>query len=182
MKQLNSHIALPLLSGLFALALTVVLQSASLAAIENVQFDDPKIETRYQQLIAELRCLVCQNQNLADSNAELAKDLRRKTAEMLRAGKSDDEILTFMRDRYGDFILYRPPFSATTAALWVGPFVLLLVAAFGILLTIKRRQENEMMRSTETHDEAQRIKIRNILATAPDLSKPSDSGSPEEKE
>ena len=100
----------------------------SQAAIEATQFESSELEKRYQGLIAELRCLVCQNQNLADSDAELAKDLRRKTTEMLKAGHTDQQILDFMQERYGDFVLYRPPFNSTTAILWLGPFILLLFA------------------------------------------------------
>ena len=110
------------------------------AAIEAVEFNSPELSSRYQALIAELRCTVCQNQNLADSDAELAKDLRRKTEEMLKAGQSDEDILSYMRDRYGDFVLYRPPLNTTTYLLWLGPFVLLISASAGLLISIKRKQ------------------------------------------
>ena len=84
-------------------------------------------EQRFQHLARELRCLVCQNQNIADSDAGLARDLRKEVFEMMRAGKSDDEIKRFLTDRYGDFVLYRPPFKATTLVLWVGPILILLI-------------------------------------------------------
>ncbi len=109
------------------------------AKIEAHRFESPEREALYQQMIAELRCLVCQNQNLADSNAELAKDLRDKTYNMVSGGKSRGEIVDYMTQRYGDFVLYRPPLKASTILLWAGPFVFLLIALFiGIRIVRKR--------------------------------------------
>ncbi len=105
------------------------------AAIEAYEFETPKMEADYNQLIDELRCLVCQNQNLADSDADLAKDLRRETYEMLKQGKSQQEVMDFMVARYGDFVLYRPQFKSSTYLLWLGPFLLLLV----VLVLVVRR-------------------------------------------
>jgi cytochrome c-type biogenesis protein CcmH len=141
----------------------------SYAAIEAVQFEDPATLQRYQSLIAELRCLVCQNQNLADSDAGLAKDLRRKTAEMLQQGKTDQEILDYMSDRYGDFVLYRPPLNLSTALIWVGPFVLLLLVGTGLLLSIRRRSKQHALNGAPTIDQQQRDEVRAILDNAPDL-------------
>jgi len=93
----------------------------------------PHDEERYQVLVNELRCLVCQNQTIADSNAPLAADLRNKVREQLVAGRSNAEIYDFVTERYGDFVLYRPPVRASTWLLWFGPFVLL---AFGLLLAV----------------------------------------------
>src|SRR6187551_2017125 len=90
---------------------------------------DPALEARMTRITAELRCLVCQNQTIADSNAGLAVDLRRETREMLRQGKSDAEIIAYMTARYGDFVLYRPPLKATTALLWFGPAAMLALGA-----------------------------------------------------
>lgn len=98
-------------------------------------------DTRIRALEEKLRCLVCQNQTLADSNAELAGDLRREVREQVSAGKSDEEIVGFLVQRYGDFVLYEPPFKATTALLWLGPF-LLLAAAAGVLIVAVRRRRN----------------------------------------
>jgi cytochrome c-type biogenesis protein CcmH len=84
---------------------------------------------------------VCQNQSLADSNAELAGDLRKQVRDQVAAGRSDEEIIAFLVQRYGDFVLYEPPFKATTALLWVGPFVLLLGAAAFLILTLRRRRD-----------------------------------------
>ena len=103
--------------------------------------DDPNLEKRVNALSSELRCLVCQNQTLADSNAPLAVDLRNQIREQLKAGKSEHDVRHFMVARYGDFVLYRPPFKASTAALWLGPFVLLLIGAGLFLRIVKRRRE-----------------------------------------
>jgi cytochrome c-type biogenesis protein CcmH len=96
-------------------------------AIDPLPVANEAEEQRFQHLARELRCLVCQNQNIADSDAGLARDLRKEVFEMMRAGKSDDEIKRFLTDRYGDFVLYRPPFKATTLVLWVGPILILLI-------------------------------------------------------
>jgi cytochrome c-type biogenesis protein CcmH len=98
-------------------------------------------EQRIRQLEEKLRCLVCQNQTLADSNAELAGDLRKQVREQVAAGRSDEEVIAFLVQRYGDFVLYEPPFKATTALLWIGPFALLL-AAGAILIAVLRRRRN----------------------------------------
>lgn len=107
------------------------------AAIEAYEFDSPQVEAEYNQLIDELRCLVCQNQNLSGSDADLAKDLRRETYEMLSAGKSRDEVVEFMVARYGDFVLYRPQFKSTTYLLWLGPFLLLLAVLFLVIRRLR---------------------------------------------
>lgn len=101
--------------------------------------DDPVAEARLKHLAVELRCLVCQNQTLADSNAPLAEDLRREVREMIAKDMSDKEIIEFLVARYGDFVLYRPPLKATTTLLWVGPFVLLTVGAAALVITLRRR-------------------------------------------
>ena len=96
---------------------------------------------RIRQLEEKLRCLVCQNQSLADSNAELAGDLRKQVREQVAAGRSDEQILEFLVQRYGDFVRYEPPFKATTALLWIGPFALLAAAAAFLLLALRRRRD-----------------------------------------
>jgi cytochrome c-type biogenesis protein CcmH len=100
---------------------------------------DPALEARVMRLSAELRCLVCQNQTIADSNADLAVDLRNQVREMLRDGRSDEDVLAYMTERYGDFVLYRPPLRAATFVLWFGPALLLVIGA-GVLVTILRRR------------------------------------------
>jgi len=134
------------------------------AAIEAFQFETPAQEARFKHLINELRCLVCQNQNLADSDAELAQDLRRKTYEMIKAGKGDGEILDFMVERYGDFVLYRPPLKGTTIALWVGPFLILAIGVVVLLRVITRRRNDP----TETDDAAELARVERLLAADKD--------------
>ena len=107
------------------------------AAIEAYQFDSPEMEADYYQLIKELRCLVCQNQNLAGSDADLARDLRRETYEMLQQGKSQQEVVDFMVARYGDFVLYRPQFKSSTYLLWLGPFILLLLVLYLVVRRLR---------------------------------------------
>ena len=131
------------LRKLFVLVLTLTLSVSVLAQRAPVQepmvFDTPEQEERFKQLTLELRCMVCQNQNLADSDAQLAHDLRAEVHEMLMAGNTDDEIKTFMVERYGDFVLYRPPVQQNTYLLWVGPFVILLIGAIILRANIKKR-------------------------------------------
>jgi cytochrome c-type biogenesis protein CcmH len=101
---------------------------------------DPKLEARVMALAAELRCLVCQNQTIADSHAELAEDLRNQIRTMLSQGKGEREILDYMTQRYGDFVLYRPPFKGSTALLWIGPGLLFVLALGTLIVVLKRRQ------------------------------------------
>jgi cytochrome c-type biogenesis protein CcmH len=102
---------------------------------------NPELEARVQRVAEELRCLVCQNQTIADSNAELAQDLRREVRQMIERGASEAEVREFMVTRYGDFILYRPPFKYTTLLLWVGPFALLLGGAWILRRVVVARRE-----------------------------------------
>ena len=105
--------------------------------------DDPALEQRVMQLSSELRCLVCQNETLADSHADLAVDLRNQVREQMRAGKSDEQIKEWLTQRYGDFVLYRPPVKPTTWLLWIGPFVLMLGAIAGFILYVRRRARED---------------------------------------
>jgi cytochrome c-type biogenesis protein CcmH len=109
------------------------------AADLPLEFSAPAQEQRYRDLIEELRCLVCQNQNLADSHADLAQDLREEVQQMILAGKSDDEIISFLTARYGDFVLYRPPVKGSTWMLWFAPFLLLL-AGIGFVYRFARNR------------------------------------------
>ncbi len=104
---------------------------------------DPVVAQRAVDLAQKLRCLVCQNQTVADSNADLADDLRKQIREQIAAGKTDDEIIAYMTQRYGDFVLYQPPFKATTVLLWTGP-ALLLLAGFAVLLRNLRRRGDDI--------------------------------------
>jgi cytochrome c-type biogenesis protein CcmH len=119
------------------------------ASIEAYQFESAQMEADYNQLINELRCLVCQNQNLAGSDAALARDLRRETYDMLNEGKSQQQVIDFMVARYGDFVLYRPQFKSTTYLLWLGPFLLLLC----VLVFLVRR----LLSSTKPEVDAQAV-------------------------
>jgi cytochrome c-type biogenesis protein CcmH len=120
-----------------SLALVLAFLASSAGAAEK---EDLQTAARIRQLEEKLRCLVCQNQTLADSNAELAGDLRRQVREQVAAGRSDEQIIEYLVQRYGDFVLYEPPFKATTVLLWVGPFVLLLGAAGVLVMTLRRRR------------------------------------------
>lgn len=124
------------------MTVALVLASASFAQATNEAAplaEDPVVEQRLIAISEELRCLVCQNESLAGSRAELALDLRREIRDLIKAGKTDDQIREFMVERYGDFVLYRPPVKATTVALWVGPFVFLGAGLVGLLVYLRRR-------------------------------------------
>ena len=120
---------------LFALVLALPLQAREAAPLAA----DEATEKRLVTISSELRCLVCQNESLAGSNAELANDLRREIRTMIRAGKSDAEIMDFMVSRYGDFVLYRPPLKGSTLLLWFGPLLLLLVALVAMIRYLRWR-------------------------------------------
>lgn len=111
----------------------------ALAIDSQAAFDDPELQARYEKLTDELRCLVCQNQTIADSNAGLAQDLRREVKDMLTEGASDKEILNFMVERYGNFVRYRPPLNSQTVLLWSAPILLLLGGAIIGIMVLRRR-------------------------------------------
>ena len=123
------------------LALALALTVSAVHAADPLVFDDPAMEERYNDLTLELRCLVCQNQNLADSDAELAQDLRREIYDMMMDGQGDDQIKTFMVDRYGDFVLYRPAMSGNTLLLWLMPGILLGIGAIAVFFTVRNRNQ-----------------------------------------
>ena len=127
---------------------------------ETRQFDNDEQADRYRTLTAELRCLVCQNQNIADSNADLAKDLRDKTYELIMAGQSDADIIDFMVSRYGDFVLYRPPLKASTVVLWLAPFLVVLISLGLLVRFIRRRRQTHqdpLVLSDEQRRQAARL-------------------------
>ncbi len=111
------------------------------AAIESYEFKSAQMESDFNILIKELRCLVCQNQNLAGSNSDLAKDLRRQTYELLTQGKTPDQVVQYMIDRYGDFVLYRPRLKRNTLLLWFGPFVLLALVLWLVIRAMRKKQK-----------------------------------------
>jgi cytochrome c-type biogenesis protein CcmH len=122
--------------GLLCLSLFLSVASANEAAPAVA---DPVLEARMLNITAELRCLVCQNQTIADSHADLAVDLRQQVREMLQKGMTDQQIAEYMTDRYGDFVLYRPPFKSTTMLLWIGPGVMLVLGLLMLVLMLRRR-------------------------------------------
>ena len=121
----------------FALLLPVVSAGAKEAVL---MAEDPEIEARLIKLSSDMRCLVCQNQSLADSDSDFANDLRREMRVMIKQGKTDVEIVDFMVQRFGDFVLFRPPMKMTTALLWFGPFLLLVIGGGALIITLKRRR------------------------------------------
>lgn len=129
--------------------LTLLAAGNVAAAIDAYPFPNDELQQRYDALIDELRCPQCLNTNLAGSDAMIAQDLRREVHRMLLAGKSDEEILTFMYERYGDFILYRPRMSAATAMLWFGPVLFLLLAAIVMFRLMRRPAETSALSDEE---------------------------------
>jgi cytochrome c-type biogenesis protein CcmH len=131
--------SLPVLLRTLLAALLFAFAGHALAIDAQKAFDDPALQARYEHINRELRCLVCQNQTIADSNATLAQDLRREVKSMIAAGKTDDEIREFMIARYGDFVLYRPRMTASNFLLWAAPVLLLLLGAFMGIRYIRRQ-------------------------------------------
>lgn len=129
------------------------------AEIAGFPFETEVEEQRFRDLSAELRCLVCQNQSLADSNAGLAQDLRSELYEQVLTGNSEDQIINFMTDRYGDFILYKPRFAAKNLLLWLGPVLLFIVAIFCLFRF--SRFKNQAQQTQATEEDLQ--KIRELL-------------------
>lgn len=127
---------------LAVLALCALLGCGVAHAIDPLQFKDRAQEVRFQNLTKQLRCLVCQNQDLADSDADLAKDLRRQVFDMMQQGKSDDEIKQYLVARYNDFVLYDPPLKSGTALLWFAPGALVIVG-IGVLINVLRKRARQ---------------------------------------
>jgi cytochrome c-type biogenesis protein CcmH len=124
----------------FAIILASCILTMSASAIDSDKaFDDPEMQARYDKLVAEVRCVTCQNQNIKDSNAFIASDLRREIRRMMSEGKSNDEIKDFLVTRYGDCVLYRPRFEGKTLVLWIAPFLLLLFGGFAMVRVVRSR-------------------------------------------
>lgn len=137
--------------------------SSSLFAQSNTASpvsDNPALEKRVLEISNELRCLVCQNQTIADSNADLAVDLKNQVRKQLSEGRSKEEILKYMTERYGDFVLYKPPLNATTVLLWIGPFLLMLL---GLVLLIHQIKQRKQALSQETFSAQDIERARQLL-------------------
>ena len=128
------------MSRLAALAGALLIACTALAREAAPLADDPKVEARLTAIAEELRCLVCQNESLIASRADLAMDLKRQVREQIKAGKSDQQIRDYMVERYGDFVLYRPPVKRTTLLLWAGPFALVIAGLCTVWIFIRRRR------------------------------------------
>ena len=150
-------VLVPVLVLMFASAAATAKEAADAAA-------NPALEARVMAISEELRCLVCQNQTIADSHADLAVDLRNQIRTKLAAGESERQIKDFMVERYGDFVLYRPPLKATTVLLWVGPFALLALAAFALSRAIRQRAQRLV---TAGPTEAELERARRLLQPDP---------------
>ena len=158
MKLLSRHDL-----GLWLIVL-LLLATPVFAAIDAYEFQNPAQEQRFRALTTELRCPKCQNQAIADSNAPLSQDLRQRVYEMIQAGRSDQEIKNFMITRYGDFITYRPPFKPATWILWLGPVVLLLLAALRLWLWLRQREQQPALELSE----AERRRLAELLSSPDD--------------
>lgn len=143
--------------------LALLLSGAAHGAIDAYEFGSEAERERYRTLVEELRCPKCQNQNIADSNAPIAMDLRREIFRMLEEGQSNEQIIDFLVDRYGDFVRYKPPVDARTLVLWYGP-VVLLVFGFGVLAVIlMRRRRANAPGTSPTLSEAERARLATLL-------------------
>jgi len=149
---------------LVALLLSIPLFAAA-ADTARPASDDPALDKRVMDLATELRCLVCQNQSLAESHADLAIDLKNQVRAMMQEGRSNAEIKTFLTERYGDFVLYRPPVKATTWLLWLGPFVL-LAASVAVLFGYIRRRQAAMGAASAQLSPEQQARARTLLDDA----------------
>lgn len=125
---------------LHAFAAALLLGCITAGAIAPMDFDSTEQRERFQELTGELRCLVCQNQSLADSDADLAQDMRQEVLKLMKAGHSDDEIRAFLVERYGDFVLYDPPMAPSTWLLWFGPGLLVIIGITTLLVALRRRR------------------------------------------
>jgi cytochrome c-type biogenesis protein CcmH len=150
---------LPLFTALLLSVPAALVSLPAAAAIEPVEFATDEQQRRYRSLIAELRCPKCQNENLAESNAPIANDLRMVVAELIRDGRSDSEIRAFLQERYGDFILYSPPLRADTLLLWLGPLIMFLIGVLVVWRVIRGRPE-----AADTLPTVDEARVRELLA------------------
>jgi len=145
----------------FIMVFLLSLAPLAVFALDTLQFANPEQQAVYETLTSELRCLVCQNQTIGDSNAELAADLRRQVYEMLQQGKSKQDILQFMTDRYGDFVLYNPPLKAKTGLLWLGPVAFLVMGLIAVVLVVRRKKT--VIAPPDSGNAEKLAKVRSLL-------------------
>jgi cytochrome c-type biogenesis protein CcmH len=145
----------------FIIATALSLGTAHAYTLEEFTFDNPAQTEDFRDLIGELRCLVCQNESLAGSQASVAQDLRKEVYRMMQEGKSRQEVVDFLVARYGDFVLYEPPIKPSTYILWLGPFVFVGLGAFLLLRTLQRKKAEPEAELTET----ERARLRQVLAS-----------------
>jgi cytochrome c-type biogenesis protein CcmH len=150
------------LPTLLLAGLLIAAPSAGAFTLEEFTFEDPARGQEFRELIDEIRCLVCQNESLAGSQAELAQDLREEVYRMFQEGKTRDEIVDFLVARYGDFVLYDPPLKPSTYVLWFGPFLLISVGAFFLVRTLMRKKQST---ERELSDE-ERQRLQDLLDRA----------------
>ena len=154
MPEINPRILQIIFVGLLC-----ILPLSGQAVVETYHFATTEQEVSYQKLVNELRCLVCQNQSLADSNAELALDMRRKTYEMISAGKTEAEVADFMVTRYGDFVMYRPPLKLLTVVLWFGPMLLLGLALIIVVSYLRKQKKTKKILAVSAQQQQQAHKL-----------------------
>ncbi|WP_296701575.1 cytochrome c-type biogenesis protein [Thiocapsa sp. UBA6158] len=150
--------------SLTLIAGTLAFGSPSAYTLEEFTFEQPAQHEAFRDLIAKLRCLVCQNESLAGSQAGVAQDLREEVYRMMLEGQSDDEIVTFLVERYGDFVLYEPPMKPSTYILWFGPFIFLGVGGYLLFRTLGRKKDEP----EEDLTEAERARLQRLLAAGGD--------------
>ncbi len=148
----------------FLLFLMFFSLNSAYAAIDTYEFKDAEKQARFHDLVAELRCPKCQNQNLADSNSAIAQDLRQKIYEMLESERSNPEIVDYMVARYGDFVLYEPRFNSQNAILWLGPFVLLIAGLLVVIFLVRQRGKDDSAKeNTLELDAKQQKRLQKVL-------------------
>lgn len=148
--------------SLYGLVLGLVLGAASVQAKEAAPLaEDPAVEAQVMAISKELRCLVCQNQTIADSSAPLAVDLRREVRAMVQQGMGQQEVVQFMEQRYGDFVRYRPPFKATTLVLWLGPFLLFVIALTVLYTNVLRKRRT--INDTQPLNDEEKARLTSLL-------------------
>ena len=156
---------------LISVVFTVALCAGVQAKEAPTTSADPALEARVMVIAEELRCLVCQNETIAASQADLAVDLKSQIRSKLTEGQSQRQILDFMVERYGDFVLYRPPLKTTTVLLWAGPFALLALAVLVMVLNVRRRRRSAVNATERVLSSADQARARQLLSDAPDSSK-----------